>query len=24
LVEGVRYTDFAHPHGEPTWRRAGI
>jgi hypothetical protein len=24
LVEGSLYTDFAHPHGEPGWRRAGI
>lgn len=24
LVEGPRYTDFAHPHGEPGWRRRGI
>jgi hypothetical protein len=24
LIEGPRYTDFAHPHGKPGWRRAGI
>jgi hypothetical protein len=24
LIEGPRYTDFAHPHGELGWRRAGI
>jgi hypothetical protein len=24
LVEGAQYTDFAHPSGEPAWRRAGI
>jgi hypothetical protein len=23
LIEGPRYSDFAHPHGEPGWRRAG-
>jgi hypothetical protein len=24
LIEGPQYTDFAHPHGQPAWRRAGI
>jgi hypothetical protein len=24
LIEGPRYTDFAHPRGEPAWRRPGI
>jgi hypothetical protein len=24
LVEGAQHTDFAYPHGEPGWRRAGI
>lgn len=24
LIEGPRYTDFAHPDGDPTWRRPGI
>jgi hypothetical protein len=24
LIEGPQYNDFAHPHGEPGWRRAGI
>jgi hypothetical protein len=24
IVEGAQYTDFAHPHGEPGWRRVGI
>ena len=24
LIDGPQYTDFAHPHGEPGWCRAGI
>jgi hypothetical protein len=24
LIEGPRYTDFAHPEGDPSWRRPGI
>jgi hypothetical protein len=24
LIEGPQYTDFANPHGQPAWRRAGI
>jgi hypothetical protein len=24
VIDGARYTDFAHPDGDPSWRRHGI